>query len=85
MKLTAAAAYPPFLATAPPVPCVAEPDLFVATRNERELARVRREELAVAVCQRCPVRAACLAWAVATGQQGVWGATTDFQRTGVAA
>lgn len=33
-----------------------------------------RTQLAIRVCQACPVRRQCLAWAVATGEQhGIWG------------
>lgn len=32
---------------------------------------------AKAVCFRCAVRAACLSYALATGQAGIWGGTTQ--------
>ena len=33
------------------------------------------------VCARCPVRSACLEWALRTGQQaGVWGGTSEDER-----
>jgi WhiB family redox-sensing transcriptional regulator len=35
---------------------------------------------AKAVCFRCAVRAACLAYALATGQVGIWGGTTQEER-----
>ena len=35
---------------------------------------------AKAVCFRCAVRAACLSYAVATGQAGIWGGTTQEER-----
>jgi WhiB family redox-sensing transcriptional regulator len=35
---------------------------------------------AKAVCFRCAVRAACLAYALATGQTGIWGGTTQEER-----
>ena len=39
------------------------------------------ESRAVALCQRCPVRDACLRFAVEHDQwHGVWGATTERQR-----
>src|SRR3546814_7523189 len=39
---------------------------------------------ALAVCRRCPVVAACQAWALGTRQQfGVWGALTETQRRNV--
>lgn len=40
---------------------------------------------AKAVCARCPVRAPCLAYALATGQQyGVWGGATEGERRAMA-
>jgi WhiB family redox-sensing transcriptional regulator len=35
---------------------------------------------AKAVCFRCAVRAACLSYALATGQAGIWGGTTQEER-----
>ena len=35
---------------------------------------------AKAVCFRCAVRAACLSYALATGQVGIWGGTTEEER-----
>jgi WhiB family redox-sensing transcriptional regulator len=35
---------------------------------------------AKAVCFRCAVRAACLSYALATGQAGIWGGTTQDER-----
>ena len=35
---------------------------------------------AKAVCFQCAVRAACLAYALATGQAGIWGGTTREER-----
>ena len=32
------------------------------------------------VCFRCTVRAACLSYALATGQAGIWGGTTQEER-----
>jgi WhiB family transcriptional regulator, redox-sensing transcriptional regulator len=38
------------------------------------------DQVAVAICQQCPVRAECLAFAVASGEQyGVWGGRTQAQ------
>jgi WhiB family redox-sensing transcriptional regulator len=49
-----------------------DPDMFFAAG---------REEEAVAVCRRCPVRAECLDYAlVARMDAGVWGGTTEGQR-----
>lgn len=35
---------------------------------------------ALAVCGRCPVRAECLQWALAHGERGIWGGTTERAR-----
>lgn len=35
---------------------------------------------AKAVCSQCAVRAACLSYALATGQAGIWGGTTQEER-----
>jgi WhiB family redox-sensing transcriptional regulator len=35
---------------------------------------------AFAVCARCPVRADCLDYALATHSAGIWGGTSDRQR-----
>lgn len=40
-----------------------------------------REQLAIAICERCPVTAQCLNWALESGQAfGVWGGKTEDQR-----
>lgn len=31
-------------------------------------------------CDRCPVQAECLAWALEHNEKGVWGGTTEYQR-----
>jgi hypothetical protein len=59
-------------------------DLFFSPdsddRHESFAETVAREVAALAVCERCPVRAACLAFAVATRQEhGVWGGRTEAQ------
>lgn len=57
----------------------AEPTLFDSLSKRestecdskpRELGRIRA---GLSYCDACPVRARCLEWAKATGQQGVWG------------
>jgi len=55
------------------------PELFfpVGTTGpaRRQLARAKL------VCHRCPVTAACLAWAMDTGQRyGVWGGLSEDER-----
>ena len=39
---------------------------------------------AIKVCRRCPVQAACLTWALDTGQEhGIWAGTTPRQRRNI--
>lgn len=63
-----------------------DPEVFFAPDLEgpphgRYLAeRDRRWRDAKAVCRRCPVRADCLDAALASGEVGVWGGTTDEER-----
>ncbi len=38
---------------------------------------------AVRICNRCPIRRACLDWAVTNDEQGIWGGTTDRQRAAI--
>jgi WhiB family transcriptional regulator, redox-sensing transcriptional regulator len=55
-----------------------DPDLFFpVTAAGPALAQVFS---AKAVCFRCAVRAACLSYALATGQAGIWGGTTLEER-----
>lgn len=57
------------------------PELFLGPDEERPRDRVRRERLALLVCDSCPVRAECLTHALQVPERhGVWGATTPEQR-----
>lgn len=48
--------------------------LFFHPENERGPRRAAREELAKAVCQRCPVRQRCREHAIAVHETyGIWG------------
>lgn len=38
------------------------------------------ERTALAICDTCPVRAACLKWAIEHEPRGIWGGTTSRQR-----
>ncbi|MFJ1807972.1 MULTISPECIES: WhiB family transcriptional regulator [unclassified Streptomyces] len=56
-----------------------DPDLFfpIGTSGPALL----QTEQAKAVCRRCPVREACLDWAMETDQSlGVWGGTSETER-----
>jgi WhiB family redox-sensing transcriptional regulator len=48
-------------------------DLFFPERGEDQTA-------AKAICATCPVRAECLAYALETGDPGIWGGTSERQR-----
>lgn len=67
--------YPPTAATDQRVRCADEdPNVFFE-------ADVRNTREAIAICQYCPVREACLEFALDTDQGwGVWGGTTPDQR-----
>ena len=55
-----------------------DPELFFPiTTTGPALAQITA---AKAVCFRCAVRAACLAYALATVQAGIWGGTTQEER-----
>jgi WhiB family transcriptional regulator, redox-sensing transcriptional regulator len=60
----------------------ANPALFFAADRESPLQRRVRESAAKAICAQCPVRAACRAYAVQTGElYGIWGGMTEGERT----
>lgn len=55
---------------------------FFHPDGERGAARGRREREAKKVCQRCPVREQCAAYALATREPyGVWGGFTEHERS----
>ena len=59
-----------------------DPELFFPV-GESGPALAQTEQ-AKAVCRRCPVVDACLAWAIDAGEaHGVWGATTPEERRAV--
>jgi WhiB family transcriptional regulator, redox-sensing transcriptional regulator len=53
-----------------------DPELFFPISDEAG----RLVAAAKAVCQACSVRASCLAFAVDTRQDGIWGGTTSDER-----
>ncbi len=56
-----------------------DPELFfpISTLG----AALPQIEAAKRVCDRCPVRVACLRWALDSGQDaGIWGGTTEQER-----
>lgn len=58
----------------------ADPDLhFPGGREDSPAYRVQAEA-ARRVCGTCPVKTACLAWALTHEQHGIWGGTTPGER-----
>lgn len=57
----------------------ADPDLFFPTGRDGDEPPYPLPE-AVAICDRCPVKPECLAWALATNPLGTWGGTSEYQR-----
>jgi WhiB family redox-sensing transcriptional regulator len=56
-----------------------DPNLFFPAGNGGVF--LLQIEEAKAVCRRCPVMAACAAWALTTGQEtGVWGGMSEDER-----
>jgi WhiB family redox-sensing transcriptional regulator len=56
-----------------------DPDLFFPVSTSG--ASLTDIEAAKRVCQRCPVTAPCLRWALDLGQvSGIWGGTTEEER-----
>jgi len=59
----------------------ADPDLFFGPFTEFVSARQKREVEAKAICARCPVRDACLAYALDSREMfGIWGGLNEDER-----
>jgi WhiB family redox-sensing transcriptional regulator len=59
----------------------AETDMFFHPEHERGDVKQSREERAKAACRACPVRADCLAHALAVHEPyGIWGGLTPRER-----
>lgn len=55
--------------------------VFFSPYDERGSQRRQREQRAQAICQNCPVRRPCAAFALRTDQSyGVWGGLTEGDR-----
>ena len=66
--------------------CIGRTPLFYGPPGEQPHAKIHREAQAVQVCKGCPVRAACLAEALARDERhGVWGGKTEDERVHIAA
>jgi WhiB family redox-sensing transcriptional regulator len=55
-----------------------DPELFFPVASQG--SALSQISAARAVCQRCPVAAMCLAYALQTSQTGIWGGTTQEER-----
>ncbi len=54
---------------------------FPPSHGERRDDRSERERLAKAICMPCPVRQACLDYALRTGEpHGIWGGMNEVER-----
>lgn len=63
------------------LPIAITDDLFFPPDGERpSKEKWKRETSAKEICVGCPVATKCLAYALDTGQVGVWGETTDDER-----
>jgi WhiB family redox-sensing transcriptional regulator len=58
-----------------------DPELFFPDdENDVKSARAKVKS-AKLLCRGCPVNAACLSWALASGEQaGIWGGLTEVER-----
>jgi WhiB family transcriptional regulator, redox-sensing transcriptional regulator len=56
-----------------------DPELFFPVELTGP-APLERISAATAVCGRCPVCLSCLSHAIMTGQDGIWGGTTEAER-----
>lgn len=60
--------------------CKGRTDLFFGIAGERPERRVRREHIARAMCNACPVRIPCRDLARANRENGFWGGETEEER-----
>lgn len=66
-----------------PLPCRSDPELWFPsslTRTAEDRSRVNR---AKDECAFCPIRLACLEWALDNDETGIWGGTTDDDRSAI--
>ncbi|AII05698.1 WhiB family transcriptional regulator [Rhodococcus opacus] len=55
-------------------------EFFFTYDGEPRGARLRRERAAKHVCTPCPVQHECRSHAIAVGEHGVWGGTSEIDR-----
>ena len=60
--------------------CTGQTGLFFAPQAETRSARAARKAAALALCQRCPVMAACGITGRRHTEAGIWGGETQAQR-----
>lgn len=59
----------------------ADPNLFFGPQHEAREIKAARETKAKAICGTCPVREACLDFAMSTNEPfGVWGGLNELER-----
>lgn len=56
-------------------------EMFFAPEGTRGVERALYEAIAKEVCTACPVRQTCLEEALAHGEYGVWGGTSEQERS----
>lgn len=63
--------------------CVGENPKYWMSTSEEETNREIQEntQLAIQICRKCPVQSECLSHAMSYLEVGVWGGTTDIERT----
>lgn len=60
--------------------CRGKTEYFFPPEKERLTAKIRREEFALSICEKCEVVAQCRSFARENGESGIWGGETDDQR-----
>jgi hypothetical protein len=62
------------------VECEELPDVFFSQEASREAQKLA-EDIAKSICGKCPVRVVCRDYALSTRVTGIWGGTTEAERT----
>lgn len=62
-------------------PCESNPDAFFPEDAPNPAMEAEQRRIAKALCNTCPIKAECLAYALAVNEQyGIWGGLTLYQR-----
>jgi WhiB family redox-sensing transcriptional regulator len=72
--------YPDFSSKGKPACASEDPELFYAQETETTALYID-EARAKAICKSCPYVIQCLEYAIKTSEIGIWGGTTEGQRT----